>query len=250
MAEMTQFQVLLVDDDGESRRVMRELLSEYSDICVAGEASCREEAMAFLERHPVRVVFSDIQMEGGSGFDLAAGIHRRYPDMLVVFLTGFADFAVDGYLYGPVDFLVKPVSRERLERAVTRIRERLTRERAQEDEGRIGLRMDGGFRVISVRSIAYVEKEDRRVRIIWKDGTSDYTTKTMQELESVLLTYDFFRCHKSYLAPLRDIVRMRKEPVGRYYKLYLKGDIELPLSRSKYYELQDILGEGDGRELS
>ncbi len=244
MTETTRFQVLLVDDDGESRRVMREMLSDFDDIAVAGEASCQEEALALLKKCRVSVVFSDIQMDGGSGFDLAAKIHRLYPDILVVFLTGFADFAVDGYLYGPVDFLVKPVSRERLERAVSRLRERLGREKRTEDE-KIGLRMDGGFRVIDVRTIAYVEKQDRRVRIIWKDGTSDYATKTMQELESILLSYDFFRCHKSYLAPLRDVVRMQKEPVGRYYRLYLKGDIELPLSRTKYYELQEILGEGE-----
>ena len=244
MAETTGFQVLLVDDDAESRHVMREMLTEHGGFPVAGEASCKTEALAALEDRPVDVVFSDIQMAGGSGFELAEMIHRRWPDVLVVFLTGYADFAVDGYFYGPVDFLVKPVSRERLDHALVRLSERLGREEQRSGpDGRIGLPTEDGYRIIDVADIAYLEKLDRRIRILWRDGSSSYIAKTMQELEDILVSYDFFRCHKSYLAPLGDVLRIQKERVGRYYKLWLKGGVELPLSRQKYYELREILSE-------
>ena len=137
MSEAAPFQVLLVDDDGESRRIMREMLCAYSGFQIIGEASGKEAALALMEERPAQVVFSDIQMAGGSGFELAEQIHRRRPETLVVFLTGYADFAVDGYLYGPVDFLVKPVSRDRLDRAMARLSERLGQERRDELDGQI-----------------------------------------------------------------------------------------------------------------
>ncbi len=249
MDATTQIPVLLVDDEAEIRSAVRELLADYEDFRIVGEAECKSDALALLREHPVSVIFSDIQMEGGSGFELAEMVHRLYPDILVVFLTGYTDFALDGYRYGPVDFLVKPVSRERLEQTLERIRGRLLRERKPESVPRIGLQTGSGYHIVDVRAIAYLEKEDRRVKIFWKDGSSDYVARTMQELEEILLDHDFFRCHQSYLVPLRDIQRIQKESFGRSYKICLSGGLSLPLSRQKYYMLRDILSERGIQQL-
>lgn len=240
----TEFQVLLVDDEAEVRRCVRELLASSPGFCVAGEAEGREAALRFLEDRRVDVMFSDIQMDGGTGFELAEAVHRRYPDLLVVFLTGYASFALDGYLYGPVDFLVKPVSRERLEQTLERVRERLSRASGPAQAPRVGIATEGGYRIADPAEIAYLEKDERRVKILWKDGSRDHTGKSMQEMEEILLDYGFFRCHQSYLVPLGDIESIRKESFGRSYRVLLRGvPGGLPLSRQKYYELRDLLRE-------
>lgn len=239
----TIFKVLLVDDEAKLRASIREMLSSEPGFQVVGEADGKAEALNTLREHSADVIFSDIQMEGGSGFELAEAVHRLHPDILVVFLTGYADFALEGYLYGPVDFLVKPVSRERLEQTLKRIRERLSGKAEPMQTSRIGISTDSGYRIVDAKEIAYLVKQERRVKIVWKDDTCDYVGKSMQEMEEILLDYEFFRCHQSCLAPLRDIRGIRKEPFGRSYKLLLQGGAELPLSRQKYYELRGILRE-------
>lgn len=236
-----EIRIFLVDDEVEIRRSIRDMLSGYGEFQVVGEADGKESALALLARRPAHVVFSDIQMAGGSGFDLAQAVHSRWPEVLVVFLTGYADFALEGYVYGPVDFLVKPVSRQRLEQTLERIHQRL-RQRP-ETAARIGMPTEGGYRIVDPAEIAYLEKDERRVKINWKDGAFDHTGKSMQELEEILLDCGFFRCHQSYLIPLGDITGIEKEHFGRSYRVRLRGDppAGLPLSRKKYYELRDLL---------
>ena len=238
-----EIRILLVDDEAEMRASIRELLSSYRRFCVAGEAESREAALALLDQREVDVIFSDIQMAGGSGFALAETVHRIRPDILVVFLTGYADLALDGYRYGPVAFLVKPVSRQRLERTLERIEEWRDRRAPPPEAVRVGIQTEGGYRIADPRRIAYLEKSQRRIKICWKGGSFDFTGRPMQELEEMLLDHDFFRCHQSYLVPLGDIQSIQKESFGRSYKLLLSGGTELPLSRKKYYELRDVLRE-------
>ncbi|MCI9337169.1 MAG: response regulator transcription factor [Lachnospiraceae bacterium] len=236
------YQVLLVDDDAELCRSMGDMFAKEPQFCVIGKAGSKVEALDMLKEHPVDIVFTDIQMEGGSGFELAEAIHRLYPKIMVVFLTGYAKFALDGYLYGPVDFLVKPVRRERLERTLERIKERLRGDSGKAEPVRIGIPTDAGYRIVETSQIAYLVKEERRVKIVWKDSSCDYTGKAMQELEEILLDYGFFRCHQSCLIPLSDICSIQKELFGRAYKIRL-NTAELPLSRKKYYVLKELLGK-------
>lgn len=236
------FKILLVDDEAELRTSIREMLASDPAFQVIGEAESKTEALNILREHSADIVFSDIQMDGGSGFELAEAIHKRHPKTQVVFLTGYANFALDGYLYGPVDFLVKPVRQERLDQTLARIKERLLGSLGWAMSAHIGIPTDSGYRIIKTEEIAYLAKDGRRVRIVWRDGASDYVGKTMQELEEILLDYGFFRCHQSYLIPLHDIQGIQKELFGQAYKVQLQ-ETELPLSRKKYYKLKEILQE-------
>ena len=243
----TEIRILLVDDEPVIRREMRGLLSQTKGFRVAGESSGWEVTLRFLERETVEVIFSDIQMAGGSGFELAERVHRRYPKILVVFLTGYADFALDGYLYGPVDFLMKPVSEPRLRKTLERIRERLSSGDKKNEDLRVGIQTEGGYQIYRIGEIAYLEKDDRKVRIVKKDGSFARTGETLQELEEILTDYGFWRCHQSYLVPLADIEEISQERFGYAYKLRLRGDApEIPLSRRKYYEMKELLaGRGE-----
>ncbi len=238
----SEIKVLLVDDEAVIRDIMKEILAFYEFVQVKGEAGNKEETMAFLQQNQVDVVFTDIQMEGGSGFELAEEVHRIYPKILVVFLTGHADFALDGYSYGPIDFLLKPVSKERLEQALKRISERLWGEQETHRGKSIGIQTEDGYKIFKVQEIAYFEKEGRKVRIVEKNGVSVKTGESMQELEEICMEYDFFRCHQSYLVPLADIRVIRQDTFGRTFKIGLCDlKTEIPLSRRKYYEIRDIL---------
>ena len=239
----TQIRVMLVDDVPDARQQFREMLAAYPDILVAGQAGSREEALALLQTTPVDVLFSDIQMQGGSGFELAEAVHRMHPGTQIVFLTGYAEFALDGYIYGPIDFLVKPVTRERLERTLERVRESLSGV-PRHPSARLGFQTGNGYQIVNTQDIAYLERENRRVLLVRKDGSTESIGKSMQEVEELLSDYGFFRCHQSYLVPVADIERIEKDAFGRTYRIRLHDSGQaVPLSRKKYYALRDILRE-------
>ncbi len=238
---MSGIRLLLVDDEPQVCAAMGELLTSYPAFRVVGEAHSREEALNLLEKQGAEAVFTDIQMDGGSGFELAEEIHARSPETLVVFLTGYANFALEGYVYGPVDFLVKPVSPERLEQTLARIEARLAQRQRPAEHSRLGLPTEDGYRLVDPEDIGWLEKDARRVKVIWKDGSWVHTGKSMQELEEMFSDYGFFRCHQSYLVPVRNISSIQKESFGRTYQLRLLGGETLQLSRQKYYELKELL---------
>lgn len=129
----------------------------------------------------------------GTGFALAQTIQRRWPGLPVIFLTGFVDFAVEGYEYQPLDFLVKPVRKERLERALTYAKKRL--QQAPSGEITVGICTEDGFRMFRPGEVSYAEKAGRRVRICCRDSGSFDVMDSLGKLEEVLESHGFYRCH-------------------------------------------------------
>lgn len=114
--------VLVVDDEPLARAVLREQLEETPDVTVAGEASCGAQAISEIERLKPDAVFLDLQMPGLDGLSVARNLTRR---PLVVFVTAHREYAAGAFEVNAVDYLLKPVRRERLEAALTKLRTRL-----------------------------------------------------------------------------------------------------------------------------
>ncbi|HWB50588.1 MAG TPA: response regulator transcription factor [Stellaceae bacterium] len=110
--------VLIVDDERLARQAMRRLLAGHDEIEIAGEAESLAEAIAAIARTEPELVFLDIELGGGAdGFDLLAGLER--PPM-VVFVTAYAEHAVEAFAVDAVDYLLKPVAPERLAESLAR----------------------------------------------------------------------------------------------------------------------------------
>ncbi len=240
--EKQPIRVLLVDDEALVREDLRARLAAYPDIQVVGDAGCYQAAMELLQRADVDLVFTDIQMADGSGFQLSRAIQKRRPELPIIFLTGHAGLALEGYEYRPLDFLVKPVRRERLEQALAYARERL--QAAPAAEVSVALRTESGLRLFRPSEIAYVEKTLHKVRILCRDGREFSSAVSLQEVADALETHGFYRCHQSYLISLREIAGIRRDPFGRSYLISLRScESEIPLSRRKYHELLALLNE-------
>lgn len=238
----TNIKVLLVDDEALVREMIKKMLQNLTNVTTIGEAEGMQEALEIMRHQKVDVVISDIQMEHGSGFELASRMHEVYPQTFLVFLTGHASFALDGYEYGPVDFLVKPVNMERLSHTFDRIQERIDERNHRTKERNVGIQTEQGYEVFWTGDIAYIEKENRKLRIVRKDGSSVLTSESMQEFEEMFEDYGFFRCHQSYLIPLRDISEIQQDTFARSYHIRLKGcQTEIPLSRRKYSILKEVI---------
>lgn len=235
--------VLLVDDELHSREYLAALLSGVPDVTVAGTASSGEAALACLHQTDVDLVFLDIEMEDVNGFDLARHIQTAYPKVLIVFLTGHVDFALEGYEFHPLDFLIKPLNLIQLERVLLHARNLLeNQEQKISDSVRIGLQVDGGLEIIQVNHILYVEKQGRKVYLVSVSGRRYQSSDSLQKLQSILESYGFFRCHQSFLVQVEAIRSIILDASKHSYNLVLdRTDQLIPLSRDNYKELRERL---------
>src|SRR5262245_16405140 len=117
---MTTLRALLIDDEAPARERLRQLLSSFPDLEIAGEAADGQEAIEMIEALKPDVLFLDIQMPGCGGMEVAASLAAPRPR--IVFCTAFEEYGVDAFELHAVDYLLKPVSRARIAEAVERLR--------------------------------------------------------------------------------------------------------------------------------
>lgn len=122
---MDTLRVLVVDDEPLARLRLRSLLAAEPDVEVAGEADSADAAIAWLKGHTAELLMLDVRMPGRSGVALASALRRLPVPPAVVFVSAFAEHAVDAFDVDAVDYLTKPVRRERLQAALQRVRQRL-----------------------------------------------------------------------------------------------------------------------------
>jgi len=237
----SQLKVLLVDDEQICLDAIKASLSTFNYVSVVGEADNGTDAIKFLQSNEADLIFLDIEMKGINGFELARHIQSHYPGIMFIFLTGHAGFALEGYEYRPVDFLTKPVNLLRLEQALSRVRE-LKHHDKPEKEVKIGVNVEGGFEIINVKDIAYIEKRGRKICIVCENGETFNCRDSLQKLELIFAEHSFYRSHQSFLVPIEKIKSIRLDDFRRSYVMQLKGKKEeLPLSRDKYNELKELL---------
>lgn len=236
-------QVFLVDDEPYCREQLAALLADYPGVTVAGSASSGAEAIAHLRHTAVDLIFLDIEMENINGFDLARHIQTAYPKVMIVFLTGHVDFALNGYEFKPLDFLIKPVNPLRLERVILQAEELLGKREAKAPSSvGIGLQVNGGLEIIQVNSILYIEKQGRRVYLVPSNGPRYQSYESLQKLQTFFEPYGFFRCHQSFLVRLDAIRGVRLDETKSCHKiLFFDTEDQIPLSRGKYSELREQL---------
>lgn len=232
--------ILLVDDEPHARSHLAALLEDFPNVTVAGSVSGGTEAISFLRRTAVDLIFLDIEMGDVSGFDLARHIQSVYPKVMLVFLTGHVDFALNGYEFQPLDFLIKPVNPLRLERVILQAEEQLGKRTPKTPAVRVGLQVNGGLEIIQVDSILYIEKQGRKVYLVPAKSSRYQSYDTMQKLQGIFELYGFFRCHQSFLVRLDAMQGVYLDETRKCHKILLFGTEEqIPLSRGKYPELRE-----------
>ncbi len=228
--------VLLVDDQPLAAEDSIAALKHYllgGQILYVENAA---DAMKALREHPVSLVFLDIEMPDMSGFSLAAHLEAEHKGLPYIFLTGHADFAVESYDYEPVDFLTKPVDVKRLGKAFER-----AEKKASPSAGKVAVRTGQDYVLVAPKEIGYICKEKRKIWIRLKDGREYQSAMSLDELERIFSDYGFFRCHQSFLIPVGDIRQVNSSRFGQTYEAALKGDLVVPVSRSKYTRLKEEL---------
>ncbi len=245
MADGLKIKTLVVDDEQAAREATLKALAHFDNIDIVAAVNNSAGLVEALRQNKIDLVFLDIEMPDNNGFETARYIMKNYPAVWIVFVTGHAGFALDSYDFEPVDFIVKPINILRLERAIGRVSKKLA-ERAggnrEEKQTKIGFHFEGGYQIIQIDSIKYIEKRGRKIYLVTYKGEELVSKYSLGQLEIMLKVHGFFRCHQSFIVPVANIVTVQSNVFGTSYSIQLK-DVEekIPLSRNKYGELKELI---------
>ncbi len=248
------YSAVVADDEQELRAYLRSLLSEvWPDLVICGEAANGLEALGMIEAMRPQIAFLDIRMPGLSGMEVAkkiAGLCR------VVFVTAFDHYAIEAFDKEAVDYLLKPVSKERLSQTVRRLRERMasSSEPPPELAGIVERVLAGlhgkeatpflrwiraqqkeSVRLIPVEEIDYFKAEDKYTVVVTKDGES-LIRKSIRELSQELDPGCFWQIHRGAIVNVSRIDKMSRSLTGRGV-LKLKGRPEILTVGRSYLHL-------------
>jgi len=248
-AEKT-LRVLIVDDEELARFVVRELVEAHSEIEVVAECVNGFEAVKAVAEHKPDLLFLDVQMPKLTGFDVLELIGTGTP---VIFVTAYDEFAMKAFEVHAVDYLLKPVGKERFEAALERAKERIAAKIPVPAEVIAAARPPGQFAerivvkdgtrvtLIPCARLDYAESQDDYVALA-SEGKKHLKQQTIASLEASLDPKLFVRIHRSYLVNLERVVRI--EPYGKDSRMaILATGARLPVSKTGYARLKTLLDE-------
>ena len=249
-SEMKKVRTLVVDDEELARQVLRELLGAHSDIEVVAECRNGLEAVKAVAEYKPNLLFLDVQMPKLTGFDVLELIG---PEVPVIFVTAYDEYAMKAFEVHAVDYLLKPVGKARLAAALQRVKSRHAEKPPAAAELAAAARPAGqyaerlvvkdGTRVtlIPVEKLDYAEAQDDYVALA-SEGKKHLKQQTIAGLEAALDPKLFVRIHRSYVVNLERVTRI--EPYGKESRVaILTTGLKLPVSRAGYARLKALLDE-------
>lgn len=242
---MTQkLKALLVDDERPARKWLRELLLVHPELDIIGEADSVASAVEFVKREAPDIIFLDVQMPPGSGFEVLPHLN---PGVRVVFVTAYDTFAVKAFEANALDYLLKPVHPERLAETVRRLG--ATPESPQPPSQPESLDLDdlvplqdrGTLRMVVTHDIAAIEAEAAYSRVWIRQQDTILILRSLKEWENILPTPPFFRVDRSLLVQINLIEKVESQ--NRNEALVFLKDISKPLviGRSASARLKKLL---------
>lgn len=232
---------VIVDNDKNCINILKKELQSFPFIKIEGELNNPKDVIGFLQNNDIDLLFLDIEMGQIHGIELARHIKSIYPNILVIFVTGHTEFALEGYEVYPVDFLIKPINTPRLERALNKVKE-IKSSRLIKNNYKIGINVDSGIKMVNISDILYIEKQGRKVSIICKNNEIIYSKESMKNLEVLFSSFDFYRPHQSFLVPIKQIKSIYPDKYTRSYVIQLfDSKTNIPVSRNKYPLLKEVL---------
>jgi two-component system LytT family response regulator len=231
--------VLIVDDERLARSELRRLLAAFPDIEVVGEAAHVDEACERVESLAPDLLLLDIQMPGGTGFDVLARLEAP-PD--VVFTTAHDAHAVRAFEVNALDYLLKPIEPERLAEAVERVRQRGVRSAAPPRAPLERLFVRDGERcwLVQLAQVPLISSEGNYARL-HLEGHQPLVPRSLSQLEERLDPARFFRASRQHLLNLDFVEAMEPGPSGTLIAR-LRGGREVELSRRQSQRLRELLG--------
>jgi two-component system LytT family response regulator len=240
---------VLIDDEPLARSIVKEYLQAYPDIQIVQECNDGFEGLKAIAQHHPDLIFLDIQMPKINGFEMLELIEEP---PAVIFTTAFDEYAIRAFESQAVDYLLKPFSKERFDKALKKwmasrkesapvvsadFEERV---RPAEESSRVVVKKGSNIVILPIHTIHYIEAFDDYVKIHTQEGFY-LKKKTMAYFEKTLDQRVFVRVHRSFLLNVQELTRIEPLEKDNHIAL-LKSGVRVPLSASGYARLREVLG--------
>jgi two-component system LytT family response regulator len=247
---------ILIDDDKNLRNGMKSLFARYApEIKIIGEADSVETGTHLLKEQQPQVVFLDIHLGDGTGFDLLEEVQKKGVKLAsqIVFITAHEQYAIKAFRFSALDFLLKPVDPEELQKVITKLKNIIDKNdsvahidlllenirKKVDNFKRIALSNADGIHLFEVSDIIRCESEDNYTKFFIKNNNKPILiSKTLKEYEELLTEHGFERIHQSHLINIAYLKSYIKKDGGY---VIMADNSHLPISQRKKDRLQEIL---------
>lgn len=241
--------VVIIDDEPLARSIVKEYLQPFAEVKIVAECGDGFEGLKAIQQYEPDVIFLDIQMPKINGFEMLELIDNP-PS--VIFTTAFDEYAIKAFESNAVDYLLKPFSKERFDKAVQKY---LGQQKTSPDktaaiiesaaqspvqQNRIVVKDGNKIKIIPVQQIQYLEAADDYVKIFTAEG-SFLKKKTMSYFEDSLQAFQFVRVHRSYIVNTQLITRIEAYEKDNHLLLLSTG-AKIAVSKAGYNKLKEVLG--------
>ncbi|RKF04409.1 LytTR family two component transcriptional regulator [Tenacibaculum lutimaris] len=233
-----KIRAIIVEDEQISRDILRNYIAKYCpNVELLGEASNIEEAQKLIEKYELDLVFLDVEMPFGNAFDLLEKVENKTFE--VVFVTAYDHYAIEALNNQATYYLLKPISIDKLIKAVSLVTEIKEKENELENtiltpkttavNGKITIPQQDGFEVVNIYDIVFCKADDNYTEVHFKDSKK-LVSKTLKYFEDILKDNSFARIHKSFLVNVNEITKYKK---GKGGSVILSNGKEIMVSSSK-----------------
>lgn len=242
---------LIVDDEKQAVSALKsDIIHHCPGLVIVGEAYSVKEAVSKIQSLQPDLLFLDIQLMDGTGFDVLDSIGKQ--KVKVIFTTAHSHFAIKAIKFSALDYLLKPIDADELVAAVKRATDETASQQSAEQydvlkqqinpqpggEKKIVLKDSKSIYFVSVSAIIRCEANGSYTEVLLADSTKITVSKPMKELESMLDAYGFIRTHHSHLVNLHHIKRIDKTDGGA---IQLSDGSSVPISQRKWEQVIQLL---------
>jgi len=242
--------VVIIDDEPLARSIVKEYLDSFPDVEIVEECNDGFEGVKAIQQHKPDLVFLDIQMPKITGFEMLELLDEQ-PS--VIFTTAFDEYAMKAFEAHAVDYLLKPFSKQRFDKAMEKWHSqskntgnekvhKLLDDSSLQLEGqtnRIVVKVGSAIKIIPIRDIFYVEAYGDYVKIHTKEGFF-LKKRTMSFFERSLDGTNFARAHRSYLINIQELNKIEQKEKDAHIAILKNGTV-VPLSKTGYSRIKELL---------
>ncbi|MDB5262292.1 MAG: DNA-binding response regulator [Adhaeribacter sp.] len=242
---------ILIDDEPLARLLVREYLAAFPQIQIVQECGDGFEGLKAVTQHQPDLIFLDVQMPKINGFEMLELLDQP---PAVIFTTAFDEFAIKAFDAHAIDYLLKPFSQDRFNKAVEKWQQQKdqteiikntqallqTVTTTSDRQDRIVVKIGTKIRIIPEHDILFLEADDDYIKVYTPDGAF-LKSKTMGYFENSLDPKKFIRVHRSYMLQISQITRIEPYEKDSHVAI-LKSGAKVPVSRSGYVKLKQVLG--------
>jgi two-component system LytT family response regulator len=245
-----KIKTIIIDDETLARQITKKYLSSHSEIEIIAECSNGFDAIKKINEEKPDLIFLDIQMPKLTGFEMLE-LLENHP--VIIFTTAYDNYAIKAFEVNAADYLLKPFPQDRFEEALKKAKINLQdkisyqhtiqniihhNEKKIEKLERVVIKDGTKITILPLDQIRWIEAQDDYVQI-YTDNSKYLKKKTMKYFEKYL-NANFIRVHRSYIISVDYIKQLEMQP-NEAYKIILKNDVQLPVSKTGLNRLKTLL---------